>query len=71
MAYTATLTQGGFNLTARFTNLLERIKSARARAAEYQRTYSELQRLSNRELDDIGIRRCDIADIAREHAYCS
>ncbi|KIC41071.1 hypothetical protein RA27_10510 [Ruegeria sp. ANG-R] len=71
MAHTATLTHGGFNLTARIANLIERVKVNRAQAAEYNRTYTELQRLSNRELDDIGLRRCDIADIAREHAYCS
>ncbi len=71
MAHTATLTYGGFNLSARIANLFERVKENRARAAEYNRTYRELQSLSNRELDDIGVRRCDIADIAREHAYCA
>ncbi|WP_170421952.1 DUF1127 domain-containing protein [Ruegeria arenilitoris] len=71
MAHTATLTHGGFNLTARIANLIERVKENRARASEYTRTYTELQRLSDRELNDIGIRRCDIADIAREHAYCA
>ncbi|WP_282153875.1 DUF1127 domain-containing protein [Ruegeria atlantica] len=71
MAHTATLTHGSFNLNARIANLIERVKENHARANEYNRTYAELQRLTNRELDDIGIRRCDIADIAREHAYCS
>ena len=71
MAHTAILTHGGLNLTARVANMIERVKVARARAAEYQRTFTELQRLTNRELDDIGIRRCDIADIAHTHAYCS
>ncbi|WP_170462226.1 DUF1127 domain-containing protein [Ruegeria arenilitoris] len=71
MAHTATLTHGGFILTARIANLIERVKENRARASEYTRTYTELQRLSDRELNDIGIRRCDIADIAREHVYCS
>ncbi len=71
MTHTATLTHGGFNLRGRIAAFVEGMKEARARAIEYNRTYSELQRLSNRELDDIGIRRCDIADIAREHAYCS
>ncbi len=71
MAHTATLTHGGFNLSARFANLIERVKTNRAQASEYNRTYTELQRLTNRELDDIGLRRCDIADIAREHSYCS
>ncbi len=70
MAHTATLTPSTLNFGARVSAFIERIKVARARAAEYQRTYSELQRLSNRELDDIGVRRCDIADIAHKHAYC-
>lgn len=71
MAHAATLTHTGFNFSARIASLVERFKESRALAAEYHRTYSELQNLSNRELDDIGIRRCDIADIAREHVYCS
>ena len=70
MAHTATLTHGGFNLSARIASFVERVKENRARAAQYSRTYRELQSLTNRELDDIGVRRCDIADIAREHAYC-
>lgn len=69
MAHTATQTHGGFNLSARIANLIEGIRETRAQAIEYHRTYTELQRLTNRELDDIGIRRCDIADIAREHVY--
>ena len=68
---TATLTNTGFNFGTRIADMITRIKTARARAAEYQRTYTELQRLTNRELDDIGIRRCDIADIAHKHVYCS
>ena len=71
MAYAATLTHGGFNLRTRLANLIKRMKENRARASEYNRTYIELQRLSNRELDDIGLCRYDIADIARGHAYCS
>ncbi|WP_298853829.1 DUF1127 domain-containing protein [uncultured Ruegeria sp.] len=68
---TATLTNTGFNFGTRIADMIVRIKTVRARAAEYQRTYSELQHLSNRELDDIGVRRCDIADIAHRHVYCS
>ncbi|WP_420586068.1 DUF1127 domain-containing protein [Ruegeria sp.] len=71
MAYTATSTHGGFNLIARFAELVANAKDAYARRAEFNRTYAELQGLSNRELDDIGIRRCDIKDIARDHVYCS
>lgn len=32
----------------------------------YRRTVSELSRMSNRELNDLGISRCDIERIARE-----
>lgn len=32
----------------------------------YRRTYDELSNLSNRELDDLGIVRADIARFARE-----
>ena len=71
MAHTASLAHGGVTLTDRIVHWIGRVKDARAKAAEYNRTYTELQHLSNRELDDIGVRRCDIADIARKHVYCS
>jgi uncharacterized protein YjiS (DUF1127 family) len=32
----------------------------------YRETYNELMRLSNRELDDLGINRTDIPTIARQ-----
>lgn len=38
---------------------------------EYKRTYAELDSLSNRDLADIGVRRGDIADLARAHVYGS
>lgn len=71
MAHTATFTREGFGLTARITVLVARIKEGFALRTEYNRTYAELQSLSDRELNDIGVRRCDIKDIAREHTYCS
>lgn len=71
MAHTLNITHGGLNLSMRVREFVERIKRANARASEYSQTYAELQRLSDRELNDIGIRRCDIADIAHQHAYCS
>lgn len=45
------------------------LKTAWLQGREYKRTYNELNRLTNRELADIGVRRCDIADIARKHVY--
>lgn len=35
---------------------------------KYRQTYNELMRLSERELNDLGIRRMDIRTIARESA---
>ena len=40
-----------------------------ARRSEYNKTVSELQSLSNRELADLGIARASISSIAYEHAY--
>ena len=40
-----------------------------ARRAEYKKTVSELQSLSNRELADLGLSRASISSIAYEHAY--
>ncbi|WP_170328766.1 DUF1127 domain-containing protein [Ruegeria arenilitoris] len=71
MAYTATTTHGGTNLFARIAEFAAKVKEAYTLRAEYNRTYSELQGLTDRELNDIGVRRCDIKDIAQEHVYCS
>jgi uncharacterized protein YjiS (DUF1127 family) len=35
---------------------------------KYRQTYAELMRLTERELNDLGIRRMDIRSIARESA---
>lgn len=68
MAYTAahTTTHG---LAARLHEVLDGLRTRWARHRDFNRTYGELDRLSNRELADIGVRRCDIADIARVHTY--
>lgn len=41
---------------------------ARARRARYERTLSELERMDDRELGELGLRRCDIRRVARENA---
>ncbi|MCP3970604.1 MAG: DUF1127 domain-containing protein [Rhodobacteraceae bacterium] len=35
----------------------------------FRRTYNELSKLNERELDDLGISRSDIAQVARSSAY--
>ena len=44
---------------------LKNFKEARARKAMARRTYNELQKLTDRELHDLGIGRTDIPSIAR------
>lgn len=45
-----------------FESMYKRIK----RSGRYNRTVNELSRLSDRELSDIGIHRCDIQRVALE-----
>ncbi|SFR06779.1 DUF1127 domain-containing protein [Poseidonocella sedimentorum] len=45
------------------------VKAAFTRRAAYNRTYSELSALTDRDLNDLGISRSDIERIAREDAY--
>lgn len=51
-----------------FLSKLSRFFSADAaeRRARYRQVFSELQQMTARDLDDLGIRRCDIPRIARE-----
>lgn len=58
-----------FGLVARLRSFVARAHSNWAMSREYKRTYAQLSRLTNRELADIGVRRCDIADIAHQHVY--
>lgn len=46
--------------------MFEQMKTRFATWKKYNRTVSELSALSNRELDDLGLARGDIARIARE-----
>lgn len=58
-----------FGLVARLRAFVAQAATNWAQSREYKRTYEQLSRLTNRELADIGLRRCDIADIARKHVY--
>lgn len=57
------------SLTARIRRTVEGVLEAWALHREYQRTYNELDSLTDHELADIGVRRSDIADIAQQHVY--
>jgi uncharacterized protein YjiS (DUF1127 family) len=45
------------------------IRDELRRRDEMRRTISELRALTTRELDDLGIARCDIRRLARESVY--
>ncbi|WP_278923534.1 MULTISPECIES: DUF1127 domain-containing protein [Pseudophaeobacter] len=69
MAHVYNTASNQITLFARLRGLLRDIGARWALARDYKRTFSQLDRLTNRELADIGVRRCDIADIARRHVY--
>ena len=48
-----------------FLDRVQSFKEARAQRALYRQTVTELQRLTNRELADLGIGRGEIHDIAQ------
>ena len=63
------LRQSAPSLMARLDRWLERYAAARARREAYLRTLRELHALDQRELDDLGIGRGEIARVARESVY--
>lgn len=68
MAYIST-SPAPSGLAARTRTLLKNLLGAASEYSSYRRTYKGLASLSDRELTDIGLRRCDIervcADLAR------
>ncbi len=48
---------------------IETVKDRFALHREYLAGVKELDELSQRELEDIGVARCDISDIVRKHVY--
>jgi uncharacterized protein YjiS (DUF1127 family) len=65
MAYVTLPAHTDFGFAGRIDALRARFASWRARRALYERTLIELCVLSNAELADLGIHRCDIARVAR------
>lgn len=59
-----TLTMNPASSTAR-SSMFARLSAAWAQRKEMQRTYRELSALSDRELNDIGVSRCDIRRVAK------
>lgn len=68
MAFAQDTTRRHTGLSYRFDEAVEALRRFRARRAAFNQTYNELSVLSQRELDDLGIARSDIAQIARDAA---
>ncbi|MEQ9695259.1 DUF1127 domain-containing protein [Shimia sp. SDUM112013] len=64
MYYVATKDHAGFDIVGRILHFIEDVKAAYVQHRDCARTYRELSRLTHDELDDIGICRADIPEIA-------
>jgi len=53
------------DVARRVADAIASFRAARAKRAAYEQTLRELSALSDRELDEIGIRRADIHEVAR------
>ncbi|MDO5647925.1 DUF1127 domain-containing protein [Paracoccus sp. (in: a-proteobacteria)] len=58
-------------IRSRFTNMIRRYQENRARRAVYDQTIRELNALTARDLDDLGISRSMITRLAHEAAWGS
>ena len=63
------ITTGGPTLGTRLSDLLGTLRRDQARRRTYNAVYSDLAKLSDRDLADIGVSRLQIGDIARDAAY--
>jgi len=68
MAYITDVRTGGFSILSRIAAWRDASALRRVQNAKYAQTKKELNRLTRRELNDIGITAGDIDRIAREAA---
>ena len=71
MAYATDFSTVQHGLRDRVTAILKSISEARAQRKVYRRTLDELNAMTQRDLDDLGIAASEIPFIAREAAYGS
>lgn len=69
MAYVNASHTAGFDLAGRFATLKNSLVERVARYRVYRETLVELEGLSNRDLNDLGLSRSGIKSIALEAAY--
>ncbi|MFN3279497.1 MAG: DUF1127 domain-containing protein [Paracoccus hibiscisoli] len=68
-AITQTCTATDAGLRTRLTTAIQRMQDNRARRAIYRQTVRELNALTTRDLDDLGINRSMITALAHEAAW--
>lgn len=69
MAYVASKSVVARNEGSFLSGLVARFRDAMERRAVYQRTLSELEQLSDRDLTDLSLHRSELHALAREAAY--
>jgi uncharacterized protein YjiS (DUF1127 family) len=69
MAYVNNSRAAELGLRARLSGLLDGLAARYAQYRLYRTTYDELNRLSDRELADLGLHRANIASVSLEAAY--
>jgi len=69
MAYITYTRTSGSTLAQRIAALRETVATARAQRKVYKTTVNELHRLSDRDLNDLGLSRSAIKTVAHEAAY--
>lgn len=69
MAYNTETTFAGFALGQRVATLRAELADKMAKRKVYRATIAELERLTNRDLSDLGLSRSMIKSVALEAAY--
>ncbi|WP_413206399.1 DUF1127 domain-containing protein [Rhodospirillum sp. A1_3_36] len=64
MATITSVSQNRFDIFALFGQMMAHVRVSLAQWRAFRRTYDELNSMSDAELDDLNMRRCDLRDIA-------
>ncbi|MCF8482080.1 MAG: DUF1127 domain-containing protein [Rhodospirillum sp.] len=64
MATTTSISHNRLDVFALFGQMIAHLRVSLAQWRAFRRTYDELNTMSDAELDDLDMRRCDLRDIA-------
>jgi uncharacterized protein YjiS (DUF1127 family) len=68
MAQTVALSNTGFHFADAVASAFEAVRLHFARRSAYRQTFKELSNLDDRTLEDLGLNRLDLEEVAREEA---